>query len=73
MYEDLSESLIEAPSLALVLIDSAGTIVSVTVEAQRQFGYVESELLGRPVEILVPGRFRETHPEPGRSGRCWTA
>lgn len=33
-------------------------------EAERLFGYERAELLGQPVELLVPDRFRAGHPGP---------
>jgi PAS domain S-box-containing protein len=46
----------------LLMIDKAGTIVLVNREVERLFGYAREELLGRPVETLVPERFRSGHP-----------
>ncbi|MGO8999223.1 MAG: winged helix-turn-helix domain-containing protein, partial [Polyangiaceae bacterium] len=36
-------------------------IVLVNRQAERVFGYTRAELLGQPMEILVPKRFREAH------------
>src|SRR5688500_15793217 len=46
----------------LLKIDKAGTSVLVKREVERLFGYSREELLGRPVETLVPERFRAGHP-----------
>ncbi|HUG26850.1 MAG TPA: PAS domain S-box protein [Gemmatimonadales bacterium] len=55
-----------APS-GLLVVDEAGVIVLVNREIERLFGYARADLLGQPVEILVPERLR--HPHPGyRSG-----
>lgn len=51
-----------APS-GLLVVDAAGTIVLVNCEIERLFGYPRAELLGQPVEVLVPERFRSRHPE----------
>jgi protein-histidine pros-kinase len=37
-------------------------MVLTNVQAVRLFGYTREQLLGEPVEILVPERFRERHP-----------
>ena len=56
-------ALVEAAPNAMVMIDRSGTIVLVNAQAERAFGYVQTELVGQPVEMLVPERFRGHHPE----------
>lgn len=50
-----------APS-AMVLVDGQGRIVLVNAETERVFGYRREDLVGRPVEVLVPRRFAAFHP-----------
>lgn len=45
----------------MVIVDKAGTIVLINSQTERLFGYTCDELLGRPIEILVPDRFRRPH------------
>jgi PAS domain S-box-containing protein len=52
---------VESAPNAMVMIDSAGHIEMVNTQAERVFGYSRAELLGQPVEILVPARFRNHH------------
>src|SRR5205823_4454567 len=47
---------------ALVIVGQDGRIVLVNSEAERLFGYSRDELLGQPIEILVPQRYRTAHP-----------
>ena len=47
----------------MVLIGDAGKMVMVNAQAERVFGYSRAGLLGQPVEMLVPERFRSHHPE----------
>jgi PAS domain S-box-containing protein len=47
---------------ATVVADRQGRIVLVNGQAEALFGYEPGELLGRPIEILVPPRFRRAHP-----------
>src|SRR5437773_9734793 len=54
---------LEAAPEAMVIVERAGTIVLVNSQAERPLGYGREELIGRPVELLVPERFRSRHPE----------
>jgi PAS domain S-box-containing protein len=53
--------LLEALPLAVVVADDAGRLALVNAHAARLFGYECDELLGRPVELLVPERYRGDH------------
>ena len=46
----------------MLIIDAKGKLVLVSAAAKRIFGYEPSELVGTPVEKLVPERFRAQHP-----------
>jgi PAS domain S-box-containing protein len=47
---------------AVVVVDSAGVIVRANPQCLAVFGAPPDELVGTPVEALVPMRFRDTHP-----------
>ncbi|MDA1164710.1 MAG: ATP-binding protein [Planctomycetota bacterium] len=51
----------EAPS-GMVMINADGAIVLANKTSLRMFEYEEAELLGQPIELLVPERFRVGHP-----------
>jgi PAS domain S-box-containing protein len=58
----LFQSMVDAAPDAMVVVDERGTIELVNRQTERLFGYHRDHLLGRPVEVLVPERFRERHP-----------
>lgn len=60
--ENRYRRLLEAAPDGIVEVDASGRIVLVNSQAERLFGYRREELLGKPVEILMPERFRERHP-----------
>ncbi|MGH9678923.1 MAG: sigma 54-interacting transcriptional regulator, partial [Candidatus Acidiferrales bacterium] len=57
----LFEKLFEFAPDSIVVTDSKGRITSVNAQVERAFGYAREELIGQPVEILVPERFRKGH------------
>jgi len=54
--------LLEALPDGIVEVDVSGRIVLMNSQAERMFGYRREELLGKPVEMLMPERFRGRHP-----------
>ena len=53
--------LLEAAPDAMVISDRRGQIVLVNAQTEKLFGYSSGELIGQPVEILVPEGSREKH------------
>lgn len=53
--------LLEAAPDAMVIASTDGTIVLVNRQAERLYGYRHDELIGQPVEVLVPEPLRSNH------------
>ena len=55
------EQLFESSPDGIVVTDRQGLIVQVNAQTEAMFGYARSELIGRPVEALMPLRFQGAH------------
>jgi PAS domain S-box-containing protein len=53
--------LLEAAPDAMVIVDQQGQISLINSQTEQLFGYARDELLGQPVEILVPAMLRQRH------------
>ena len=57
------EKLFESSPDPIIVADSEGRITELNPQVEKIFGYSRAELLGLPVETLIPQRFRDTHPK----------
>jgi PAS domain S-box-containing protein len=53
---------VESAPNAMIMVSREGAIAMVNSQTEKVFGYSRSELLGQPVDILVPEEFRGVHP-----------
>src|ERR1700693_1645463 len=54
-------SLVESASEAIILANSSGEIIFWNKGAQMIFGYTEGEIMGKPLVVLLPERYRDGH------------
>ncbi|MHB8584777.1 MAG: sensor histidine kinase [Thermoplasmatota archaeon] len=55
--------LLEAAPDAIVIANERGQIALINTQAERIFGYTRDEILGQPIEVLLPDRFRHHHAD----------
>jgi PAS domain S-box-containing protein len=60
--DERTRAVMESAPDAMVVVAKRGRIVLVNVRTEAMFGYSRAELVGQPIELLIPERFRERHP-----------
>jgi PAS domain S-box-containing protein len=53
---------VESAPNGMVMVNEDGDILMVNSQMERLFGYDRSQMIGRPIEMLLPERYRATHP-----------
>jgi two-component system, sensor histidine kinase len=61
LTSELVRSVLDSAPDAMIIIDSKGSILFANTQVSALFGYPASELLGAPVETLMPQKFRARH------------
>src|SRR5438874_8129579 len=59
--EERFRRVVEAAPNAMIMVNHEGQITLANQQAEKTFGYPREELLGRPIEMLVPERVRSGH------------
>ena len=59
--EQRFRAVVEAVPSAILLVDGKGMITLANAQAETVFGYQRAELVAKPVEMLIPERFRIPH------------
>jgi PAS domain S-box-containing protein len=61
LAEEKFKLAVEASPSGIIMVDATGAIVLTNAETERMFGYSREELIGRPIETLVPLGLRSGH------------
>lgn len=59
-YKQIAE-ILDASADAIISVDNRGMVGRFNRGAETVFGYRSSEIIGRPLDILIPARFRTNH------------
>lgn len=59
--EDWFRALLESAPDAVIIVNADGEIVLINTQTVNVFGYTRSELLGKPIEMLIPELFHNRH------------
>jgi len=58
---EIFQLMVEHAPIGILLVDAHGNILHTNPKADDIFGYSQEELLGKPMEMLLPERFRGGH------------
>jgi len=61
--EERFRSLVDSATDAIVVADHRGFIVSWNRSASKLFGYADEEVIGQPLTMLIPARYRHAHEQ----------
>lgn len=61
-YEERLRLAMEAMPIGVVMVNARGRVTLVNAQVETIFGYPRGELVGQPIEMLVPLNHRDAHP-----------
>jgi PAS domain S-box-containing protein len=58
---EIYKAVFEAAPDPILFVDKGGQIVQINTVGEKTLGYGHGELIGKPIEFLIPARFRAAH------------
>ena len=58
---DIFNLLSEGVSEGIIVVDAQQNVVAINTSTEQMFGYEKGELLGKPLDILIPKRYLANH------------
>jgi diguanylate cyclase (GGDEF)-like protein/PAS domain S-box-containing protein len=59
--EDKYRNLLESCTDAIVVVNVSNAIILVNAQAEKMFGFSRTEMIGQPIEMLIPASHRDQH------------
>jgi PAS domain S-box-containing protein len=59
--DNILEAIVRSTSDAVITADQQGNVITWNPAAEQIFGYSNHEIVGRPLTVLIPDRFRSAH------------
>ena len=64
-FEEINKSsfgiLFESVSEGIIVVNKSQVVVAINASANKMFGYEEGELKGKPLDLLIPQKYRHNH------------
>ena len=61
MDKETLRDLFEASPDAIMVVDGEGALLQVNRQTEALLGYARDEIIGHPIELLIPERFHDQH------------
>ncbi|MBK9032170.1 MAG: PAS domain S-box protein [Myxococcales bacterium] len=63
LVPEVARRVLDAAPTGMIMVDDHGLIALVNRHVELLFGYDREALIGQPIEMLIPSRFRGRHPD----------
>ncbi len=60
-YGEFLKNILHSAPDSMLIVNQRGRIIFANSQVEKAFGYTQAEILGKPIEILMPESYREKH------------